>query len=463
MPPRSGSAPLACALLALLALAPPAARAEREARADTLRLHETVFTLASEDCTGRRAGTAGNARARDYLLTRLASLGVKPLPGADSLTHPFAVVGVELDSLRGALGTPSGDEVALQLSVSAPFSASGVVRLQAWPKGKPAPACDTPTLLIRRGPASRAEDFSPSSLELEAEAAGAEGVVLVPDPADSTGLFGHYLVRTRTRDPRLYALAGAPPTGVLAYADGHGADALYARAQSSPEGWTLRLPGGRPLELDGVNLVGRLPGEGASPRVLLLSAHYDHLGVTPEGIFPGADDNASGVAALLETLALLRGQPHRGELRVLLADCEELGLLGARAYLAAEGEPDRVINLDSVGRAGVDSYRKLMDPSLADPRLLIHWSDEASSPAAARLDAALAARGFAVEPGEGPMFARGGDHWVFAESGVPADFLFGGFHRDYNTVNDRPERILLDRLGLLAEALASFCVEQLGR
>ncbi|MCB9515003.1 MAG: M28 family peptidase [Candidatus Latescibacteria bacterium] len=463
MPRRQLLVPLALALLAGAPSALPAASAGRAASADTLRLHEDVFALASEDCAGRRAGTPGNARAREYLLSRLASLGLEPLPGADGLTQPFAVVGVELDSLRGALGTPAGAQVPLQLSVASPFRASASPRVVAWPKGEPAPACGAPTLLIRLGPAGRGEEFSPSSLELEAEAAGAEGVVLVPDPADSTGLFGHYLARTRSRDPRLYALAGAPPTGVLAYADGPGAELLYGMALSTPEGWGLRLPAGRPLALEGVNLVGRLPGEEPSTRVLLLSAHYDHLGVTPEGLFPGADDNVSGVATLLETLELLHGQPHRDELRVLLADGEELGLLGARAYLAAEGKPDRVINLDSVGRAGVDSYRKLRDPSLADARLMIHWSSDAGAPGATRLDAALAARGFAVQAGDGPMFARGGDHWVFAEAGVPADFLFGGFHVDYNTVNDRPERLLLDRLGLLAEALASYCDESLDR
>ena len=136
----------------------------------------------------------------------------------------------------------------------------------------------------------------------------------------------------------------------------------------------------------------------------------------------------SGVATLLEALRLLIDQPRAAELRFLFPDAEELGMLGAKAYLARWGKPALVINLDTVGRPGVMSYRQLRDPAAADPRLLIHWrAAPAGDPLDAALDAALLAQGFHVQAGEGPMFARAGDHWVFAEAGVPAHFLFGGF------------------------------------
>lgn len=199
--------------------------------------------------------------------------------------------------------------------------------------------------------------------------------------------------------------------------------------------------------------MARLPGAPAGAPVVLLIAHYDHLGKGSQGIFPGADDNASGMAVLLETARLLADQRLQVELHFLFSDAEELGLLGAEAYARSQPAPDLVINLDSVGRAAVDSVRKLGDPAALDPRLLIHWRSAAAGDAG--LDDHLRAAGFSVQPGAGPMFERGGDHWVFAKRGIPAHFLFGGFHPDYNTVHDVAERIRVERLARLAEGLAA--------
>ncbi len=434
--------------------------------ADTLALRAIVNELAAPSCAGRRSGSPGGAIARRTLDARMVALGLAPLPGREGFLEPFAIQGLALDSLRGRLLDPEGKATPLQLSVNAPFAALAAVRLAPWPAGKPLPLTARGALVVRQGPSAPAagEPFSPSDLLLEAEAGGALGLLLVPHPADSAGIFARHLARSRGRDPRVYALTGEAPGALLAFADGPAAAGLFAGATAQPIGWRLELPGGQPLAHRGFNLVGRLAATGepaaAEPPVILLCAHYDHLGEGPEGVFPGADDNASGVATLLETLRLLAAQPRRAELRFLFPDAEELGMLGAQAYLAAWGKPALVINLDSVGRAGVASYRDLRDPAAADPRRMIHWSSAPPGDAtAAALDAALGAQGFRVEAGDGAMFARGGDHWVFAEAGVPAHFLFGGFHSDYDTVNDRPERILVDRLALLAQALAAVAAD----
>jgi len=453
------------ALLTALALA-AVAPAPAAAPADTLTLRAIVDELAAPSCAGRRSGSPGGAIARRTLEARLAALGLQPLAGTEGFAQPFAVQGVALDSLRGRLLDPAGGVTPLQLSVNAPFAPLAAIRLAPWPDGKPLPLTARQALVVRQGPAGQAEAeaFSPTSLLLEAEAGGALGLLLVPHPADSAGVFARHLARSRGRDPRVYALAGEAPSALLAFADGPAAAGVFAGATAQPVGWQLELPGGQPLAHRGFNLVGRLAATAesaaAEPPAILLCAHYDHLGAGPEGVFPGADDNASGVATLLEVLRLLAEQPRETELRFLFPDAEELGMLGAKAYLARWGKPALVVNLDSVGRAGVASYRQLRDPTAADPRLMIHWqSAPAGDGVAAALDAALGVQGFHVQAGEGPMFARGGDHWVFAEAGVPAHFLFGGFHADYNTVNDLPARILVDRLALLAQALAAFAGE----
>ena len=77
----------------------------------------------------------------------------------------------------------------------------------------------------------------------------------------------------------------------------------------------------------GLNVIGRKPGEGRSGEAIVLSAHYDSI----EGC-AGADDNASGVSALLEAARLLAAPAFARELVVACWDEEETGLLGARAY-----------------------------------------------------------------------------------------------------------------------------------
>ena len=105
---------------------------------------------------------------------------------------------------------------------------------------------------------------------------------------------------------------------------------------------------------EAVNVLAEIAGTAAGLGVIVVSAHYDHIGVGTGDVFNGADDNASGSAALLAFAAHLIKQPLTH--RVVLAwwDAEEKGLLGAKAWVAAPTVPlERValnVNMDMVGR-----------------------------------------------------------------------------------------------------------------
>lgn len=107
----------------------------------------------------------------------------------------------------------------------------------------------------------------------------------------------------------------------------------------------------------GVNLIGVIPGTGGSGRALVVMAHYDHVGVQGGQIYNGADDNASGVAALLAIAASLKQQAPLHDVILALVDGEEGGLSGARAMVADPAfKPllDRTalaVNLDMVSRS----------------------------------------------------------------------------------------------------------------
>jgi Zn-dependent M28 family amino/carboxypeptidase len=108
--------------------------------------------------------------------------------------------------------------------------------------------------------------------------------------------------------------------------------------------------------VEGVNLIGLIPGTGSSDRALVIMAHYDHVGVQNGEIYNGADDNASGVAVVLRIAASLKQVAPKHDIILALVDAEEGGLSGARAMVADPAfKPllDRTVmavNLDMVSR-----------------------------------------------------------------------------------------------------------------
>jgi Zn-dependent M28 family amino/carboxypeptidase len=105
----------------------------------------------------------------------------------------------------------------------------------------------------------------------------------------------------------------------------------------------------------GANVIGVCPGKDPKLPVFVVSAHYDHLGIRDGVMFPGADDNASGVAVLLELAAYCRTNPFRRSIVFAAFDAEEGGLNGARAFVASPPVAiDRIalnVNLDMVSRS----------------------------------------------------------------------------------------------------------------
>ncbi len=88
--------------------------------------------------------------------------------------------------------------------------------------------------------------------------------------------------------------------------------------------------------------------------MFVVSAHYDHLGIRNGTVFPGADDNASGVAVMLAVAEYCQKAPFRRSVVFAAFDAEEAGLQGAKAFMIAPPVPkERIalnVNLDMVSR-----------------------------------------------------------------------------------------------------------------
>jgi hypothetical protein len=218
------------------------------------------------------------------------------------------------------------------------------------------------------------------------------------------------------------------------------ARAFLERALRETGARALEVGFSRPFEWDrgsGVNLVGAVTGRGGSEDVIVLTAHYDHVGVREGEIFNGADDNASGAAALLEIARRVAAEPLEHTLVVALLDAEESGSQGARAFV--EDPPvalERValnVNLDMVSRtagllwAGGASHTPSLRPVLERV--------SARAPVTLRLGH--------DRPGapEGDDWTHLSDHAAFHARGIPFVYFGVEDHEDYHRPTDDVERI----------------------
>jgi hypothetical protein len=224
---------------------------------------------------------------------------------------------------------------------------------------------------------------------------------------------------------RLFLLRRFAEIGVQpAAATGYGQTFTFTRQDS-----TIR----------GVNIVGMVRGTVLPDRYIVVTAHYDHLGIRDGEIFNGADDNASGTAALLQLATYFRRNPPRHSMLFVAFDAEEGGLRGARAFVADPPVAlDAIVlnvNLDMVGRN--DNDELYVAGTHHYPQLL---------PLVQR--AAAAAEVTLIPGHDTPNPARPSDDWTgssdhgaFHEVGIP--FLYFGVedHPDYHRASDTLEGI----------------------
>jgi len=199
---------------------------------------------------------------------------------------------------------------------------------------------------------------------------------------------------------------------------------------------------GAPLQVR--NVIGVLPGANPalSGQALIISAHYDHLGFGwPDAragakgqLHPGADDNASGVAVMLELARLMADtRPDRTVIFAAFAG-EEAGLLGARHYVRAAQTPGAPfplsghianLNMDTVGR-------------LADGKVTIFGTGSAREWPFIFMGAS-AVTGVPTQAVAQEINAS--DHTAFVEAGVPAVQLFASVASDYHRPSDTADKI----------------------
>lgn len=201
------------------------------------------------------------------------------------------------------------------------------------------------------------------------------------------------------------------------------------------------------------NVVAYLPGKTKPEEYIILCGHYDHLGMMGKNTyFPGADDNASGIAMILEFARFFKDQKNRPDCSVIFAcfGAEETGLMGAYHFVehipVDTAKIQAVINMDMIayGESGFNvengffltDFMTTMRQIIKDHKLsiVIHEAD----------------------------VSQNSDHYPFIEKKLPAIFITSGIHesKDYHTVEDTYESLPFTKteefIILLREFVYSF-------
>ena len=188
---------------------------------------------------------------------------------------------------------------------------------------------------------------------------------------------------------------------------------------------------------EGINLVGFIEGREDGP-VMVITAHYDHLGNCGGEVCNGADDNASGVAAMLAIADALQGQPPRHDIYFAALDAEEVGLRGARALVADGQIPiERValnINLDMLA---INDENELAAAGAYHFPFLSERIDRAGATAPTQL-----IQGYDSDQwGPNGDWTNSSDHAAFHHAGIPWIYYGVDFHEHYHQPTDEYEVI----------------------
>jgi Tol biopolymer transport system component len=432
---------------------------------------EAVFTLAADSMEGRGIGTPGIEKAASWIERRMKAIELRPAFGK-SYRQRFPIkTGVTIKEGNRIDGVDPNDWTPLGFTTSGEFS--GELAFLGY--GIDAPAIGyrefdgidlkgKVALMLRYEPQEK-DEGSPfdgkrpsrwSALRyktMQARERGASAVIFVTGPQQDENT--DKIPALKNDGPE--SPAGIPVAQVKLSVASHwlakaGIDlAAFQRDVDRDlvprsrviSGVTIR--GKIAVEdkyVDSDNLVGIIPGDGRlKDEYIVVGAHYDHLGYGGESsmrpndhaIHNGADDNASGDAAVLVAAERMRkdlqGKHDRRTVVVALFSGEEVGLAGSSWFVEHPPMPltkvDAMVNLDMVGRLRDNTLIALGLESAPE------WADLLKAAAVdTRLD--VVARG----DGYGPS-----DQTSFYAKAIPVIHLFTGTHDAYHTPDDKPATV----------------------
>lgn len=448
-------------------------------------LSNHLHVLASDEMQGRETGKEGQRMAATYIAQRFQQLGLEPINGSY-----FQQVPLKVSKLKGGV-LSIGEEKLVFKNDFVPYPGIKVADLESdavfvgygiqddgWDdfagldvKGKTVvylsgvPEDKEWVELAASGEYER-WSIDPSAKRNLADSLGAVAVMVVsPEFQTMRSRLVPWLSRERMRlDVEREGQGTDLPTlivseEVLLRVSGWKSMSTVRKKWSNKKlkGTDLgpmRLSLARMTErLEAANVWGFLPGQDSllSEEVVVLTSHYDHVGVDEETgeVYNGADDDGSGTVSLLENAeawmeAVKGGFGPRRSILFMAFVGEEKGLLGSEWYASNPAFPLEAhvcdLNMDMVGR---------FDEAHQDDDRYVYLigSDKLSSELHEISEAVNAEHvGIALDytfnaPDDPNRFYYRSDHYNFAKHNIPVIFYFSGVHEDYHGVGDTPDKI----------------------
>jgi hypothetical protein len=480
-------------VLLLLAAAIFLAASAPVQQADPARYLNDIKSLAAPEMEGRGAGTKGLTRAEHLLEKRYKELGLQPA-GVNRYAQPFKVVtGARLKSDNHFVAQAAGSKNELKIDrdfVPFSFSASGQAAAPLVFAGYGATADefhyddyagldvkDKIVVVLRYEPSGFAEKSGNHGLTqhsqlitkaINARNHGAKAVVVL------NGKLGDGEEDLLTR---FGSVSGPENVGIVMVqvknavseswfqSAGKSLKEVQGQINSATKPASFAFPDTLHLSLHidiettratVNNVLAWLPGQ--TDEYVIIGAHYDHLGrgnfdsLAPSQIgqiHPGADDNASGTAGVLELARLLA--PQRGQLKrsILFMDFagEELGLLGSAAWVKDPTHPlakaVAMLNMDMIGR-------------IKDDKVYIGGVGTGSTFKAV-LERAQKDTPFKIEYSAGGYSSS--DHTSFVTKKIPVLFFFSGLHSDYHKPSDTWDKINAPSAARLLDMVRNVAVQ----
>ncbi len=460
----------------------PAPLAAAEGSLDAVRIHRHLAFLTDPQREGRGLGTKGLETTVRYLLAQLKAAGIPPLGGSYLQAVPLREVhpgasSIQLDSTSGSLtfqagrdtvlppiapGTLSGPAVFVGFGIQEPsighddfrgldVHGKVVVFLGGVPPGE---AWRKPDLVEKYAPPRPADRYD-SRLAL-LEKLGAKAAIALEVGLD-------HRIAEGKEPPLPYFLAardmprsGEPPLARVTLT--RELQSLLSTRGSVSATLTIR---GRLRDLQGFNVVGRIEGSDSALRreAVLLGAHMDHLGMPNGVLHPGADDNASGVAALLELARSAATSPARPKRTLLVAfwTGEEEGKFGSGHYTRHPRWPlaltKAYLNLDMIGHPWTPAeLQSLVDEAkLPNSKAFLTGLDPAHFAEPGVSSGHRDLRPILVQAGLGTGMSLhldwtdgkngGSDYRDFARLGLPFVRFFGNYFPDYHKPGDTLDKL----------------------
>ncbi|MEX1193346.1 MAG: M28 family peptidase [Brumimicrobium sp.] len=428
---------------------------------ETLSKH--IHVLASDSLEGRATGYTGQLKTTDYLINEFKANGLEGPEGYRDMRFPYKVVEISPSgsiTLNNNAFSYYENFLFFGIKSTVSFSNKEVVYISN-DVTEEVDVEDKIVLLQSNG-----EDFDYENLQKNTKKhvdRGAAAIIYMTPFYEQLKMYFEDYAFHKSMTLLKEDKKSITPLII--------ADTSLMRAAGFEGRWKRKLSKGKPIKkpvilpkssiqlntdtshLNTQNVVAFIEGGERKEEVLVLTAHMDHLGVEDGEVFNGADDNATGTAALLEIgkafqLAKKDGHTLKRSLLIMPVSGEEKGLLGSQYYSENPIFPlEKTIadlNIDMIGRTDDrhdhSNYVYIIGSDMISPDL--HKINQAANDNYVGLEL-----DYTYNTADDPnRYYYRSDHYNFAKHGIPSVFYFSGVHEDYHKSTDTVDKINFEKV-----------------